>query len=664
MTTGPATAACEDRQLRFWLQCLVLLCVVFVHITRGVGLDWLGPLYALTAAAPVLRRFADHWLYRTMWNASVLAIFATLVASAGSSGVRYLLEDGLILAAFCQVHLLNNLGARQKPDLLFFNSFLIALVTGFFCQDVVYCVVFVAYAHVLVVGMTMAAAWPDASAGVLRAAALRKGFLVLATTLVVFLFAPRDFDREGLLQHRLAPVTSRQVGFSEEVRLGRAGPTAATRRVVFQIRLRKGSAEQVPTHWRGATLWNYHAGAWSAVSRRQRFLYRALDEPWEAVGFGRWVRPGRRAEAVVEVSVRDPDTAHLFTPLWSSEVTLREGGEQNVVQPREDGTWLRLALDAQAETPLRYTVGLHAEGEGEGGGMPPLPRGHPLLSLGPGALPAVGRRLARRLARAAGPGASRRHLVEVIRAHLADRFRYLPPGDPGGAEDLEEFLSGRAGGHCEFFATALALMLRSRGVPCRLVVGFLATEWDGERRVLTVRSRDAHAWVEVLDEDGRWFPADPSPSAADTLRDQTGWTEILVAAARRLWSGLTGFDDDRRKRVLETLASLPGAVWSGVRSRPWAHGGALMALALLWVFRRRRRMAAARPILRLERAARRSGVPRRPHETPREALERARAAGVAAERLQALEQAIRDHERERYAEDALRAGRRRPKIPS
>ena len=135
--------------LRASLVAVVMLNVGFVQITEAASGRWLWPMYALALASPLLAPLAERRTYRGLWNVAVLAIFGMLVQHAAQSGIRHLLEDGLVLAAFCQVHLLNTLHARQRPDLLFLNSFLIALVTSFFCQDLVFCGVFALYTFVL-----------------------------------------------------------------------------------------------------------------------------------------------------------------------------------------------------------------------------------------------------------------------------------------------------------------------------------------------------------------------------------------------------------------------------------------------------------------------------------------------------------------------------------
>ena len=64
-------------------------------------------------------------------------------------------------------------------------------------------------------------------------------------------------------------------------------------------------------------------------------------------------------------------------------------------------------------------------------------------------------------------------------------------------EPLEDFLFVQKAGHCEYFASALAVMLRTVGVPTRSVNGFYGGEWNSFGHYLAVRQGDAHSWVEV-----------------------------------------------------------------------------------------------------------------------------------------------------------------------
>lgn len=73
---------------------------------------------------------------------------------------------------------------------------------------------------------------------------------------------------------------------------------------------------------------------------------------------------------------------------------------------------------------------------------------------------------------------------------------------------LESFLLERRRGHCEYFATATALLLRVAGVPTRYAVGFVARERHGDEWI--ARGRDAHAWC-LAWVAGQWVPVDTTP---------------------------------------------------------------------------------------------------------------------------------------------------------
>ena len=104
---------------------------------------------------------------------------------------------------------------------------------------------------------------------------------------------------------------------------------------------------------------------------------------------------------------------------------------------------------------------------------------------------------------------SSRKLVQ----HFADRLAFSPEFSYStapvrrerGVDPLEDFIRSHRQGHCEFYAAALVLMLRSQGIPARYVVGFAAQEYSPTARAWVVRHQDAHAWVEA------WIPKHELP---------------------------------------------------------------------------------------------------------------------------------------------------------
>src|SRR5205085_9857647 len=75
---------------------------------------------------------------------------------------------------------------------------------------------------------------------------------------------------------------------------------------------------------------------------------------------------------------------------------------------------------------------------------------------------------------------------------------------------LVGFVVQTRAGYCQYFAGAMALMLRYLGVPARVAVGFSSGTYDARRGVWIVTDHDAHAWVEAWFRGYRWLPFDPT----------------------------------------------------------------------------------------------------------------------------------------------------------
>jgi hypothetical protein len=107
-------------------------------------------------------------------------------------------------------------------------------------------------------------------------------------------------------------------------------------------------------------------------------------------------------------------------------------------------------------------------------------------------------------------------------------FRYSNH-PPVSKPALVGFVTRTHAGYCQYFAGAMALMLRYLGIPARVAVGFAGGTYDPKQRVWNVSDREAHAWVEVWFKGYGWVPFDPTPAAAGAAPRQT---EAGLAAAR------------------------------------------------------------------------------------------------------------------------------------
>jgi protein-glutamine gamma-glutamyltransferase len=207
-----------------------------------------------------------------------------------------------------------------------------------------------------------------------------------------------------------------------------------------------------------------------------------------------------------------------------------------------------------------------------------------------------------------------RESVAAVRKFFNDDFRYsLYLGDRRGGKSLSDFLLDSRTGHCEYFATATTLLLRSFGVPARYVVGYSVQEFGPVDELYLVRKRHAHAWTQAY-VDGAWVVVDTTPSVwAEAEAQHAGLFTPIYDRISWLWARFSEW----RTREREDTGS-------------WLLGGALLVCVWIYLrlFRRPRASRAAgskraaaetareSAYFVAERELARAGYPRHPGETP------------------------------------------------
>jgi hypothetical protein len=124
----------------------------------------------------------------------------------------------------------------------------------------------------------------------------------------------------------------------------------------------------------------------------------------------------------------------------------------------------------------------------------------------------------------------------ALESYLRTNFEYtlqLPPAPP--RDPVAEFLFERRQGHCEYFASTMAIMLRAVGIPSRVVNGFRGGDYNPLTGSYVVRARHAHSWVEAYVPGEGWLTFDPTPS--DPSVTGGAWNRFLlyVDAGREFW---------------------------------------------------------------------------------------------------------------------------------
>jgi protein-glutamine gamma-glutamyltransferase len=124
----------------------------------------------------------------------------------------------------------------------------------------------------------------------------------------------------------------------------------------------------------------------------------------------------------------------------------------------------------------------------------------------------------------------------AIEHYLLTNYSYSLQQTRGrGRDPLSYFLLERKQGHCEYFASGMAVMLRTIGVPSRVVNGFRGGEFNPLTGSYIIRARDAHSWVEAYFSGEGWISFDPTPP--DPKPGTSAWTrgQMYVDAMREFW---------------------------------------------------------------------------------------------------------------------------------
>ncbi|HEX4950954.1 MAG TPA: DUF3488 and transglutaminase-like domain-containing protein [Blastocatellia bacterium] len=335
--------------------------------------------------------------------------------------------------------------------------------------------------------------------------------LLLATPL--FLAMPRLALRQSGAGWMQGAALS---GFSDTVRLGDVGQLKLNPKLVMRVRVNQPPDQyRSSLRWRGVTLDFYDGSSWrdSLSGRGNR---RIGARPVNKRGNTYWVdetaqlRRGEQLSSITRQTfyLEPLDTPTIFAapkPLWVE-------GLPSLWHDESDGLWTsnhalnRLVYQVESDTrqptdkELRednareYELDIHVR-------YTQLPKGFD---------PRVGQ-----LAAGVAQGATT--TIEIARrleSHLRSNYSYslnlkrIDDGDP-----VADFLFNVRAGHCEYFASALTLMLRTQGIPARLVNGFQMGEYSEISDFYTVRQSDAHSWVEVYFPKHGWIMFDPTPAA-------------------------------------------------------------------------------------------------------------------------------------------------------
>jgi transglutaminase-like putative cysteine protease len=462
---------------------------------------------------------------------------------------------------------------------------------------------------------------------------------IFASTALLFILFPRVGLSLLLLNH---PRPDRMVGFSDRLHLGgvgrlRSDPTIALR--VEYPALPKDPPQRVALYLRGTAFDRYDGTTWSrTISQRV-----PVELNGRTIPLKRYPDPDRDRWMTIDLEPIDPTV--LFVPRGAVALRILPRGaaladSPTAVYAGPEGELKYVSLD---DGGIRYRVYLGSSAQATELPLSPSDRDR-YLALPPN-LTARTIRLAREWAGDSGDPLQQARSVE---RHLRTEFRYDLDSPSGAAPNpLDHFLFESRRGHCEFYSTAMATLLRVAGVPTRTVTGFYGGTYNRFGGYYAVRQGDAHSWVEVHIPDRGWVRFDPTPPTnAATQTQVPGWLafarDVVEAMAQRYKRHIISYDLHQQLQLFGTARRWCDRL-SWRSSRPQGFGSprrlvlALIGLALIgtgvwWLVRQRkgsrsggwatneRSHATQREIVRLygtlDAAFRARGVPRHPGTPP------------------------------------------------
>jgi hypothetical protein len=414
------------------------------------------------------------------------------------------------------------------------------------------------------------------------------GSLLLGTG--IFFILPR-FTAGYLSGFNLQPTLIS--GFDDNVQLGRIGIIKKSTEVVMRVRLEEGSGLPATAKWRGVALTKFDGSNWfreptpeiTATPDLQGWHYvgYALGdlsrEEWQGIAkdkkrmeeFRREM--GRRRQLRYKVLLEPLATDTLF--LTSQARAVRGQFAPGANRPGRRGSYVLVDEYGNVRNPYHLYSRILYDAWSVAPNFSPEALRHFGIPYSEKIrqrylqLPPLDPRISQLAQQATRDAPTAYDKAAAIETYLRTQFGYtLELPSPMPADPIAHFLFERRKGHCEYFASAMTVMLRSLGIPSRLVNGFLPGEFNDVGEDYIVRGSDAHSWVEVYFGEYGWIEFDPTPPAdarTGGLWDRLGlyydWMQLM-------WSEwIINYDLNHQLSLGQNL--IKGATDASTQTRAW-----------------------------------------------------------------------------------------------
>lgn len=293
-------------------------------------------------------------------------------------------------------------------------------------------------------------------------------------------------------------------GFSDSVTLGGFGRINQSDEVVMRVKLEGKPESGDSLYFRGAALDSFDNRAWSKAKMGAKEPFIKGDRELVQVDF-----PKNRDNLVIQTVYLEPlDTPILFALTRAVAVQgnfpILYKDAYGAISFQRSFERISYKVISDRGTPsieqLRKDTALYTTDVQNYRDLPPI----------------YDHRIAELAAEVTANAKNRYDKARAVEHYLQTNFGYTLEQKAGGSQPLADFLFNVREGHCEYFASAMAVMLRTQGIATRIVNGFHGGEYNDAADVTVVRQRNAHAWVEVyFPGEDAWVTFDPTPSSGD-----------------------------------------------------------------------------------------------------------------------------------------------------
>jgi transglutaminase-like putative cysteine protease len=368
-------------------------------------------------------------------------------------------------------------------------------------------------------------------------------------------------------------------GFSDHVQLGRIGQIQQSNAVVMHIQIEGDDKGRYDLHWRGIALAEFDGHAWSSL-RDQFILPRQPDSSFGLPRAENAPKSYAASELAKQKIIRyrvlmEPIGTNIF---FLAPVGRNIRGDYRLLAGDSGGAVYD--YDSQ-HAPSRYEavsdIATPSPSELRKAGNDYQGHVAPTYLI----LPELDSRIHQLASEITQSKQNNYDKAAALETYLRTRYGYtLQLSQTNTKDPIADFLFVRKQGHCEYFASAMAVMLRTLGIPSRVVNGFRSDEFNDITASYVVRAKDAHAWVEAYFPGYGWQTFDPTP-AGDAGTPQ-GWAriELYFDAMSSFWRDWVVTYDSSNQYVL-TRTAITGSrnMLEGVRRWASSHYASMLRWA-------------------------------------------------------------------------------------